>query len=181
MGQTIKKSLSEFFSSWAQKKKAKILMVGLDSAGKTSILYKLKLDEEILCIPTIGFNVETLQYHKINFTMWDIGGQDKIRELWKYYYSGTDAIIFVIDSNDIDRIQEAKEQLHKMMSDSQLENSQLLILANKQDLPHAIDAKELSGRLGLNSLKQKNWFIQPCVAPSGEGLFEGLDWLSNQL
>lgn len=156
-------------------------MVGLDAAGKTTILYKLKLDENVTTIPTIGFNVETVQYKKINFTMWDVGGQDKIRPLWRHYYANTNAVIFVVDSNDRDRVGEARDELHRMLSDDQLRDCVLLVFANKQDLPNAMHAADMTDKLGLNNLKQRNWFIQPCCATSGEGLFEGLDWLSSNL
>jgi ADP-ribosylation factor protein 1 len=174
-------SLALWFSKMFANKEAKILLVGLDAAGKTTILYKLKLDENTTTIPTIGFNVETVQYKKITFTMWDVGGQDRIRQLWKHYYSDTDAVIYVVDANDRDRAHEASEELQKMMGDDALRNSTLLVLANKQDLPHAMNANELKDKLKLNQLRQKNWFIQPTCATTGEGLFEGLDWLSQQL
>merc|ERR1712167_293976 len=87
----------------------RILMVGLDAAGKTTILYKLKLGEVVTTIPTIGFNVETVEYKNINFTVWDVGGQDKIRKLWRHYYLNTQGLIFVVDSNDRDRVKDASE------------------------------------------------------------------------
>src|SRR3990167_8132182 len=98
---------SIFAKLFNPKKEMRILMVGLDAAGKTTILYKLKLGEIVTTIPTIGFNVETVEYKKINFTVWDVGGQDKIRPLWRHYYQNTQGLIFVVDSNDKDRIQEA--------------------------------------------------------------------------
>jgi ADP-ribosylation factor 1/2 len=174
-------SLSKWFKDIFGGKDARILMVGLDAAGKTTILYKLKLDENVTTIPTIGFNVETVQYKKVNFTMWDVGGQDKIRPLWRHYFSNTNACIFVVDSNDKDRMGEACDELHKMLSDELLKDSILLVLANKQDLPYAMNASDMTDKLKLHNLKQKNWFIQPCCAQTGEGLFEGLDWLANQL
>ena len=114
-----------------------MFLVGLDAAGKTTILYKLKLGEIVTTIPTIGefvltvfpfldqflcikciagFNVETVEYKNVNFTVWDVGGQDKIRPLWRHYYQNTQGIIFVVDSNDQERIEEAKDELHKMVS-----------------------------------------------------------------
>ena len=99
------------------KKEMRILMVGLDAAGKTTILYKLKLGEVVTTIPTIGFNVETVDYKNISFTVWDVGGQDKIRLLWRHYYQNTQGLIFVVDSNDRDRIDDAREELHKMLSE----------------------------------------------------------------
>eukprot|EP01080_Neovahlkampfia_damariscottae_P012908 gene12908-7420_t len=178
MGQTL---ASWFKTNFLAGKEAKILLVGLDNAGKTCILYKLQINENVVTIPTIGFNVERIQYKNIDFTMWDVGGQDRIRQLWGHYYQNTNAVIFVVDSNDNKRIDEACDELHKMMSSDQLREAKLLVLANKQDLPHALNASEMKNKLRLSSLKQKDWFIQPCCAPTGEGLFEGLDWLSNTL
>merc|ERR1711886_20153 len=119
------------------KEERRILMVGLDAAGKTTILYKLKLGEIVTTIPTIGFNVETVEYKNITFTVWDVGGQDKIRKLWRYYYQGTEGLIFVIDSSDRDRIEDAREELSKMLADEEMKDASLLVFANKQDLPHA--------------------------------------------
>merc|ERR1719334_1678812 len=96
------------------------LMVGLDAAGKTTILYKLKLGEVVQTIPTIGFNVETMQYKKVNFTLWDVGGQTKIRPLWRHYYRGTDALIWVVDASDLERIEESEEEMHSVLNDDEL-------------------------------------------------------------
>merc|ERR1711966_381525 len=104
------------------KKEMRILMVGLDAAGKTTILYKLKLGEVVTTIPTIGFNVETVDYKNISFNVWDVGGQDKIRPLWRHYYEGANGIIFVVDSNDSDRIEEAKGELDQMLVEEELKD-----------------------------------------------------------
>lgn len=159
----------------------KTLLVGLDNAGKSSILYKLQLGENIATVPTIGFNVELIQYRNIDFVMWDIGGQDKIRQLWVHYYQGVKVVIFVIDSNDVERIEQASGELKRMMSNDQLKDVKLLVLANKQDLPNALDIQEITRKLNLEELKQKEWFIQPCSVLEDTGLFEGLDWISNAL
>lgn len=92
------------------------LSVGLDAAGKTTILYKLKLGEIVTTIPTIGFNVETVEYKNISFTVWDVGGQDKIRKLWRHYYQNTQGLIFVVDSSDTKRLAEAEQELSNMVS-----------------------------------------------------------------
>merc|ERR1712131_371995 len=114
------------------KKEMRILMVGLDAAGKTTILYKLKLGEIVTTIPTIGFNVETVEYKNISFTVWDVGGQDKIRPLWRHYYQNTQGLIFVVDSNDRERIGEAREELMRMLNEDELRDAVLLVFANKQ-------------------------------------------------
>ncbi|CAK5050501.1 unnamed protein product [Meloidogyne enterolobii] len=174
-------TLSGLFSRLFGKRQVRILMVGLDAAGKTTILYKLKLGEIVTTIPTIGFNVETVEYRNISFTVWDVGGQDKIRPLWRYYFQNTQGLIFVVDSNDKERIVEAREELMRMLSEDELRDSVLLVFANKQDLPNAMNAAELTDKLGLHTLRNRNWYIQATCATSGDGLYEGLDWLSNQL
>eukprot|EP01115_Flamella_aegyptia_P007764 TRINITY_DN322_c0_g2_i1.p1 TRINITY_DN322_c0_g2~~TRINITY_DN322_c0_g2_i1.p1 ORF type:complete len:205 (-),score=80.32 TRINITY_DN322_c0_g2_i1:68-616(-) len=163
------------------KKDMRILMVGLDAAGKTTILYKLKLGEIVTTIPTIGFNVETVEYKNINFTVWDVGGQDKIRPLWRHYFQNTQGLIFVVDSNDRERISEAAEELQKMLNEDELRDAALLVFANKQDLPNAMSVAEVTDKLGLHSLRSRKWYIQATCATSGDGLYEGLDWLSNVL
>merc|ERR1712187_896773 len=163
------------------KTEMRILMAGLDAAGKTTILYKLKLGEVVTTIPTIGFNVESVEYKNINFTVWDIGGQDKIRKLWRYYYNNTQGVIFVVDSNDRDRMEEAREELMRMMSEEEMHDAALLVLANKQDLPNSMTAAEVAEKFGLQTMRNQQWFIQSACATTGDGLYEGLDWLSRMV
>jgi ADP-ribosylation factor protein 1 len=170
--------ISKLFKSLFGKKDVRILMVGLDAAGKTTILYKMKLGEIVTTIPTIGFNVETVEYKNIKFTMWDVGGQDKLRPLWRHYFQNTNGVIFVVDSNDKERAAQARDELQKMLAEDELRDAVLLVFANKQDLPNAMSTAEVTDKLGLHSLRQRTWFIQGTCATSGEGLYEGLDWLS---
>ncbi|PFH51363.1 hypothetical protein AMATHDRAFT_47088 [Amanita thiersii Skay4041] len=176
MGLSVSRLLSGLFG----KKEMRILMVGLDAAGKTTILYKLKLGEIVTTIPTIasGFNVETVEYKNISFTVWDVGGQDKIRPLWRHYFQNTQGIIFVVDSNDRERVSEAREELQRMLNEDELRDALLLVFANKQDLPNAMNAAEITDKLGLHGLRQRTWYIQAACATSGDGLYEGLEWLS---
>eukprot|EP01084_Bolivina_argentea_P073018 132533_1 len=171
----------------------RVLMLGLDAAGKTTILYKLKLGEVVTTIPTIGFNVETVEYKHISFTVWDCGGRGNYRKtLWKHYYQNTQAIIWVVDSNDKERLggssdneyfsdSNAKEELHGLIAEEELKDAVLLVFANKQDLPNAMSVKDITERLGLNQLRNRKWYIQSSTATTGDGLYEGLDWLSNTL
>ncbi|XP_059811935.1 ADP-ribosylation factor 1-like [Hemitrygon akajei] len=163
------------------KKEMRILMVGLDAAGKTTILYQFKLGEIVTTIPTIGFNVETVEYKHISFTVWDVGGQDKIRPLWRHYFQNTQGLIFVVDSNDRERMNEAREELMRMLAEDELRDAVLLVLANKQDLPNAMNAAQITDKLGLHNLRSRQWYIQATCATSGEGLCNGLDWLASQL
>lgn len=88
-----------------------------------------------MSLNSTGFNVETVEYKNIQFTVWDVGGQDKIRPLWRHYFQNTQGIIFVVDSNDRDRIVEAREELQRMLNEDELRDALLLVFANKQDLP----------------------------------------------
>ena len=167
--------------TFVEKVEARILMVGLDGAGKTTILYRFKLGEVVTTIPTTGFNVESVDYKSFALTMWDVGGQDKIRPFWRHYYQNTQAVVFVVDSNDRDRVPEAKEVLHRMLAEGALSDSRLLVFANKQDLTGAMSAAELTEGLGLNELRGRSWHIQACSSTTGDGLSEGLDWLAEHL
>merc|ERR1712232_925771 len=160
---------------------SRILMVGLDAAGKTWVLYKLKLGEVVTTIPTIGFNVETVEYRNISFNVWDVGGQDKIRPLWRHYYQGSQGLIFVVDSNDRDRVEDAKDELDKILNEEEMRDAAVLVFANKQDLQNAMPAAEITEKLGLRNKQSRQWFIQSTCATTGDGLYEGLDWLSRTL
>ena len=172
---------SKLWTKLLGKKNVRILMVGLDAAGKTTVLYQLKMGETVKTIPTIGFNVETLDYKGLNFTVWDVGGQDKIRVLWKHYYQNTDGLIFVVDSNDQDRIEDAAEELKKMLAEEELKDCAVLVMANKQDLNGALAPGEVTKRLGMGDLKGRTWLVQGTSATTGQGLKEGLDWMASVL
>ncbi|KAK7813842.1 hypothetical protein U0070_002492 [Myodes glareolus] len=189
-------TVSALFSRIFGKKQMRILMVGLDAAGKTTILYKLKLGEIVTTIPTIGFNVETVEYKNICFTVWDVGGQDKIRPLWRHYFQNTQVewrrrgrdnpqrmvgLIFVVDSNDRERVQESADELQKMLQEDELRDAVLLVFANKQDMPNAMPVSELTDKLGLQHLRSRTWYVQATCATQGTGLYDGLDWLSHEL
>lgn len=173
-------ALQRLFGNFGTKER-KIVMVGLDAAGKTTILYQLKMGETVKTIPTIGFNVETLDYKGLNFTVWDVGGQDKIRVLWKHYYQNTDGLIFVVDSNDRDRIDDCSEELKKMLAEEELKDCVVLVMANKQDLKEAMSPNEITDKLGMSQLKGRQWLVQGTSATSGQGLKEGLDWMAGIL
>jgi len=175
-------STEKIWALFSNKKESRILLIGLDNAGKTTILYRLNLNETIVTMPTVGFNVERVKYKNIEFTLWDIGGQDKIRCLWQHYYTGTEGIIFVVDASDIERMEEAKQEIQHLFRQEELSHIPMLVFANKQDLPNALSAEELATRLGLTSKRTQDlWHVQSCCAKIGDGLYGGLDWLSSQL
>ena len=159
---------------------AKILMLGLDAAGKTTVLYKLKLNEVVSTIPTIGFNVETVQPVKnVSFTVWDIGGQDKIRPLWRHYFTNTHGLVFIVDSADHQRFTEAKEELDWILDSEEMKGVPLVVLANKQDLGSSQSASSVAEKLGLHMLRDREWYVQGTSAVSGDGLLEGMQKLGS--
>jgi small GTP-binding protein len=172
---------TKIWQRMVSKEEMRILMLGLDAAGKTTVLYKLKLGEVVTTIPTVGFNVESVEYNNISFTVWDVGGQDKIRRLWRHYFLGTQGLVFVVDSSDRDRVEDAREELMKVLGEVEMRDAALLVLANKQDLPNAMPAAELTEKLGLQGFRARRWYIQSTCATSGDGLYEGMDWMSRVL
>ncbi|XP_023241142.1 ADP-ribosylation factor-like protein 4C isoform X1 [Centruroides sculpturatus] len=160
-----------------------VAMLGLDSAGKTTALYRLKFDQYVNTVPTIGFNCEHVKgtVGKIkgaSFTIWDVGGQEKVRPLWKSYTRGTDGIVFVVDSVDVERMDEARMELLRTAKHPENISVPILVLANKQDLPDAKSAEEVEKILGLQELGGNClWHVQPTCAIIGEGLQEGLEVL----
>lgn len=134
-----------------------VVMLGLDSAGKTTALYRLKFDQYLNTVPTIGFNCEKVRgsvgkAKGAQFLVWDVGGQEKLRPLWRSYTRCTDGIVFVVDSVDIERMEEAKMELMRTAKCPDNQGVPVLILANKQDLPGAREPKELEKLLGLHEL-----------------------------
>nr|XP_012606521.1 ADP-ribosylation factor 2-like isoform X2 [Microcebus murinus]XP_012606522.1 ADP-ribosylation factor 2-like isoform X2 [Microcebus murinus] len=177
MGNVFEKLLKSLFG----KKEMRILMLGLDGVGKTTILYTLKLGKIVAAVPTTGFNVETIEYNNISLTVWDFASHVTIRPMWRHYFKNTNGLIFVVDSNDRERIGEAQELLFRLLTEDELREAVLLVFANKQDLPNAMNTAEITDKLGLNSFHYRNWHIQAICATNEDGLYEGLDWFTNQL
>ncbi|TPX34430.1 hypothetical protein SeMB42_g07322 [Synchytrium endobioticum] len=170
--------VSRLTARLAGSREMRILMLGLDCAGKTTILYKLTPSPPIATIPTVGFNVESVVYKKTRFNVWDVGGQDKIRPLWRHYYTGTTGLIYVVDSHDRARMDEARDELHRIVHDREMRDACVLVFANKQDLPGALSPLDVTERLNLHRFRDRPWLIHPACATTGEGLMEGLQWLS---
>mmetsp|Transcript_3163 Transcript_3163/g.7313 ORF Transcript_3163/g.7313 Transcript_3163/m.7313 type:complete len:188 (+) Transcript_3163:47-610(+) len=163
----------------------KILLVGLVGSGKTTMLHSLQAGEVCMDIPTIGFNVETLEIRggMMNITSilaWDVGGPDRIRGLWRRYYADVDGLVFMADSSDRHRVDDAREQIQFILREEELLGKPLLVFANKQDLPNVMTVAELVDKLSLNQIGERRWFIQESVAMEGKGINDGLEWLSRQ-
>ncbi|XP_064456380.1 ADP-ribosylation factor-like protein 5B [Ornithodoros turicata] len=159
----------------------KVVIVGLSNAGKTTILYQFLMNEVVHTSPTIGSNVEEVVWKNVHFIMWDLGGQEKLRATWNTYYSNTEFLIVVVDSMDREKLPLTKEELWKMLSHEDLTKAAVLIFANKQDLKGCMSPTEISEQLSLTSIKKNRWHIQACCALTGEGLYQGLEWVYAQL
>ncbi|KTW27863.1 uncharacterized protein T551_02830 [Pneumocystis jirovecii RU7] len=170
--------LSKIWSRLLMSQEKKIVIVGLDNAGKSTILYQFLLGQAIQIQPTIGSNVEEITYKNIKFLMWDLGGQTSLRQSWHAYYKSTSAVILVIDSTDKERL-----DISKIMRqlETDLKESILLVFANKQDVENSLKPNEISDALGLVNFKDRAWHIQGCCALTGDGLYKGLDWVVSSL
>ncbi|KAB0396530.1 hypothetical protein E2I00_006738 [Balaenoptera physalus] len=150
---------------------------------QTTVLYRLKFNEFVNTVPTIGFNTEKIKLSNgtakgISCHFWDVGGQEKLRPLWKSYSRCTDGIIYVVDSVDVDRLEEAKTELHKVTKFAENQGTPLLVIANKQDLPKSLPVAEIEKQLALHELiPATTYHVQPACAIIGEGLTEGMDKL----
>jgi small GTP-binding protein len=163
------------------KAKREILLVGLDQAGKTQTLYWLKYREKMTTMPTVGFNVETVDHKGTVMTFWDLAGQDRVRSLWAQHFASVDALVFIVDSVDRERINEAKQELWKILKDSRLrKEAVLLVLANKQDLNGSMTSEEVQSALDLPSIDDRPWFCVGTCASDGNGMNSALDWLGYQ-
>lgn len=163
-------------------REARVLMLGLDNAGKTTILYHLKLNENIQAIPTIGFNVESVKVEGMSLQIWDVGGQTTIRHLWDRYFQGSDAVVFVVDSTDTERLPLVKKELDALLNSPQLLSASFLVFCNKIDLPGSVDKYDLCEKLGLNRFQfRRSIKIFESNAKTGEGLTEGFMWLSEEV
>ena len=168
----------DFFSR--SRSNFKIIILGIQNAGKTTILYRLSLGQLVQTTPTIGSNVEEISYNNVKLQAWDLGGQESTRSVWDVYFVNTDAIIYVVDAHDTN-FEESKNQFYKLLENEALKNTIILIYANKQDLSGAKKVNEIIQIYELDKIKDHIWYVQPCSAQTGEGLVTGMKWLSDQL
>ncbi|NXO21994.1 ARL14 protein, partial [Cisticola juncidis] len=157
-------------------KRTNIVMLGLDSAGKSTLLYKFRYKDAFLTMPTIGFNVDMIEAGKdFTLTIWDVGGQKKMRELWSNFLGDTDGLLYVVDSSDKQRLDESRREFELILKNDSIKNVPVVVLANKQDVPGALNAEEITRKFKMKKFcSDRNWYVQPCCAISGEGLAEAL-------
>jgi len=166
----------------------RVLLLGLDNAGKTTLLYKLKHNACVTTVPTVGFNVEMLEAKRgrrsIVLTVWDVGGQRSMRQHWPSFHQDAAAVVFVVDSADRPgRLADARRELERTLRGEQLPPGlPVVVLANKQDVAGALSVKDLTELFNLPKMcADRDWFIQPCSAATGFGLEEGFDRVAQLL
>ncbi|XP_051482245.1 ADP-ribosylation factor-like protein 14 [Apus apus] len=161
-------------------KQANILMLGLDSAGKSTLLYKFRYNDVFLTMPTIGFNVDMIETEKdFTLTIWDVGGQEKMRQVWCRFLEDADGLLYVVDSSDKQRLEESKKEFELILKNEFMKSIPVVVLANKQDVPGALNAEEITRRFRMKKYcSNRNWYVQPCCAVTGEGLPEALQTLT---
>jgi ADP-ribosylation factor-like protein 6 len=164
---------------------ANVVVVGLDNSGKTTVINRLKPPEaqSIDVVPTVGFTVEKFKTKSLQLTAFDMSGQGRYRNLWEHYYRDCQGIIFVIDSSDKLRLAVAREELEQLLNHADIRDRRIpiLFLANKMDSRDALSSVRCSTTLELSHIENKPWHICSSNAVTGEGLDEGITWLTDQI
>ncbi|XP_037091774.1 ADP-ribosylation factor-like protein 2 [Pollicipes pollicipes] len=160
-----------------KEKEVRILMLGLDNAGKTTIMKRFNGEDITTISPTLGFNIQTLEHKGFKLNIWDVGGQKSLRSYWRNYFECTDGLIWVVDSADKRRMADCKKELHSLLLEERLAGATLLVFANKQDLAGALSREEIRDLLELPAITTHHWRIVSCSAVTGDNLVTGIDWL----
>mmetsp|Transcript_25307 Transcript_25307/g.60101 ORF Transcript_25307/g.60101 Transcript_25307/m.60101 type:complete len:185 (-) Transcript_25307:35-589(-) len=164
-----------------KEREMRLLMVGLDNAGKTTVVKKFNGEDIDEISPTLGFNIKTMDYRGYKLNVWDVGGQKTLRSYWRNYFESTDGMIWVVDSADVRRLADCAEELQNLLHQEKLAGASLLVLANKQDLAGALAPEEIAKVLKIDGETQRHCHIQACSAVTGEGLEAGVDWLVSDI
>ncbi|XP_054787320.1 uncharacterized protein LOC129298749 [Prosopis cineraria] len=176
-----------FYGLWKymfSKTEFHVLILGIDKAGKTTLLEKLKSSYSNLeglppdrIVPTVGLNIGRIEVSNTKLVFWDLGGQPGLRSIWEKYYEEAHAVIFVIDAACPSRFEDAKSALEKVLRHEDLQGAPLLILANKQDLPEAVSAEELGRYLDLKKLGERVYMFEAVSGYDGKGIKGSVEWL----
>lgn len=164
-----------------KEKEMRLLILGLDNAGKTTILKKFNGEDINSISPTLGFNIKTLEHRGFKLNLWDVGGQKSLRSYWRNYFESTDGLVWVVDSADRRRLEDCKSELHSLLVEERLAGATLLVLANKQDLPGSLTSEEIKDVLELDAIKTHHWHLYPCSAMTGQNLLLGIDWIIDDI
>lgn len=162
-----------------KEREMRILMLGLDNAGKTTCVKKFCGKDTTSISPTLGFQITTFTFKGCTLNVWDVGGQQSLRSYWRNYFESTDGLIWVVDSNDSSRLLDCKAELHALLQEERLAGASLLIFLNKQDIPSALAPAEIERILDVDSIRKgrRHVYLCTCSAQTGDGLLEGMEWM----
>jgi ADP-ribosylation factor-like protein 2 len=164
-----------------KEKEMRILFLGLDNAGKSSVI-KAFIGESIDDLsPTLGFEIKTVECQGYRLSCWDVGGQMTIRAYWRNYFEATDGVVWVVDSTDRERLALCKRELDSILQQERLASASLLIFANKQDIGGALPPTEIRDALDLDRIQRRHWSIVPCSAATRAGVEDGIAWLVSDI
>ncbi|OAA58617.1 Small GTPase superfamily, ARF/SAR type [Niveomyces insectorum RCEF 264] len=158
-------------------KELRILMLGLDNAGKTTIVKQIMGEDVTAVSPTLGFIIKTIDYEGYKLNIWDVGGQKTLRSYWRNYFEKTDALVWVVDATDRLRMDDCRTELHGLLEEERLAGASLLVFANKTDVQGCMTGEEITEALKLPDIRTHRWHILRCSAMTGENLKEGLAWV----
>jgi ADP-ribosylation factor-like protein 2 len=187
-----------------KEREIRVLVVGLDNAGKTTIVKKISGESIDEIAPTLGFNISTLALNGFQLNVWDVGGQKTLRTFWRNYFEKTDVLVWVVDSTDLKRLRDCKVELMDILKEEKLAGASLLVFANKQDVIGAMTAEEIATALDLTNTcsssdnninsdnsssvgsisgmtKKRRWRVQRCSAVSGEGVLSGFEFITSDV
>lgn len=179
--------IREFWRAYSELPGRTILLLGLDGAGKTTLIEQLKYEYNGVqplpaskMQPTVGLNIAKVRTASAEFLLWDMGGKSDLRSLWKNYLEDADGLIWVVDAADLGRAKELRDTINDIISSENVSNKPLLVFANKQDLDSAVDAEHLESKMQL-VLDSTRCNVCNCSLLSGEGIVEGFTWLADML
>ncbi|KAK8210716.1 ADP-ribosylation factor [Phyllosticta capitalensis] len=158
-------------------KEMRILMLGLDNAGKTTIVKRIMKEDVNSVSPTLGFIIKTIEYDGYKLNIWDVGGQKTLRTYWKNYFEKTDTLIWVVDATDRERLEDCGRELKGLLLEERLMGASLLVFKNKSDVGGSMTNDEIKEGLQLDSITMHKWTIMSCSAMTGLNLDEGLRWV----
>ncbi|XP_061619763.1 ADP-ribosylation factor-like protein 2 [Phyllopteryx taeniolatus] len=164
-----------------KEREMRLLILGLDNAGKTTVVKRLNGEDISTIPPTLGFRIITLEHRDYKLNIWDVGGQKSLRSYWRNYFERTDGLVWVVDSADRQRMEDCRQELHKLLLEERLLGATLLVFANKQDLPGALSEEAIQATLALDDIKNHHWCIMGCSAVTGQNLLAGMDWLLDDI
>ena len=168
----------------AKEREMRILILGLDNAGKTTCVKRFNNQDITTISPTLGFQIFSMHFRGYILNLWDIGGQQSLRAYWRNYFESTDGIVWVVDCNDVARLDMCKQELHALLKEERLAGASLLLFLNKVDIPTALPMADVAAALDVETLRmegKRHVELVRCSAVTGEGLLQGVEWITRDI